>query len=728
MESVVIRGSNRVIRAGFYLLVAVVPLLLTPWNYELFEYNKMMAVYALTVVIVGAWVVSMLAKRKITIPKTPLDIPIVLFFLSQLVSTVFSIDPHVSWYGYYSRFNGGMFSIISYILLYYAFVSHFSDEDGVIRFASLVRFVRVMLVTGTVVALYGIAERLGIDKNLWVQDVQNRVFSSLGQPNWLAAYLVALAPLPFAFAYEVKVQSFKFKSYLRSPRFVIFFALSAIYFLTLLFTRSRSGLLGLVTAEAVFWGISLLTGRQPARKNRALQFPFAFINVAFMLIIFVNGTGAPAVDRFITFGGLKNEITKLASRSRPSLPGEPKPAIATPSAYVGPALEVGGTESSVIRKYVWEGAVNAWRSSTKTMLIGTGTETFAFDFYRFRPIAHNMTSEWDFLYNKAHNEYLNYLATTGIFGLGSYLALIGTFAWWFLKRMYRIKEETEDNELFIIRSALMAGWVSILVTNFFGFSVVIIQVFFFLFPAIVVSLSPETKKSWTFALNLPLRVLGGTGALATIVALALLFILMRFWQADTLYASGYRLDRAGSYGAARTLLTGAVSLNSNEPLYHDELASALAGLTGVAVESKEATVAATLAQQSLKESDIAVSLSSQNVNFWKTRTKIFYQFSAFDPQFNQAALQTLEHALVLSPHDPKIVYNLAILSGRAGDNQKAIDYLKHAIELKTNYRDAYWALSIFYDEVKQPALSKQTLQDYLTKVDPNDKEFQQKIK
>ncbi|MEK7129677.1 MAG: hypothetical protein AAB803_01540, partial [Patescibacteria group bacterium] len=95
---------NRVIRWGFYLLFILVPLILTPWNYELFEYNKMMAVYALTVVIVGAWLVKMIAQKEIRIARTPLDIPLALFFLSQLLSSLFSMDPHVSWFGYYSRF------------------------------------------------------------------------------------------------------------------------------------------------------------------------------------------------------------------------------------------------------------------------------------------------------------------------------------------------------------------------------------------------------------------------------------------------------------------------------------------------------------------------------------------------------------------------------------------------------------------------------------------------
>src|SRR3989338_702790 len=120
---------TRIIRTGFYLLFFLVPLLLTPWNYELFEFNKMVAVYGLTTIIVGAWIVKMISEKEIRITRTPLDIPIVLFVSSQFVSSLFSIDPHVSWFGYYSRFNGGMWSVISYVLLYYAYLSNMTDTS-----------------------------------------------------------------------------------------------------------------------------------------------------------------------------------------------------------------------------------------------------------------------------------------------------------------------------------------------------------------------------------------------------------------------------------------------------------------------------------------------------------------------------------------------------------------------------------------------------------------------
>ncbi|MBF8303332.1 MAG: efflux transporter, family, subunit [Candidatus Dadabacteria bacterium] len=72
-------------------------------------------------------------------------------------------------------------------------------------------------------------------------------------------------------------------------------------------------------------------------------------------------------------------------------------------------------------------------------IFGTGVETFAYSYYQYRPVEHNNTSEWDFLYNKAHNEYLNYLATTGIVGFVSYISIIVMFLFWNVKRIGFLK-------------------------------------------------------------------------------------------------------------------------------------------------------------------------------------------------------------------------------------------------------------------------------------------------
>src|SRR5215216_6020900 len=120
---------NSAIRWSFYSLFFLVPLILWPDTFELFEFNKMWLVFAISLLIFFLWGSKMIIQKRFEIRKTPLDIPIALFLLSQIISTIYSIDPHVSFWGYYSRFNGGLLSTISYIFLYYAFATNMIKTD-----------------------------------------------------------------------------------------------------------------------------------------------------------------------------------------------------------------------------------------------------------------------------------------------------------------------------------------------------------------------------------------------------------------------------------------------------------------------------------------------------------------------------------------------------------------------------------------------------------------------
>src|SRR3989344_89451 len=187
---------NKIISYSFYLLFFLTPLFWSSLNYELFEYNKMILVYGLTVIIVGTWVLKMISEKALILKRTPLDIPLLLFLGANVLSTIFSIDPHTSVWGYYSRSNGGLLSIISYLLLYWAFVSNMSKEK-------VLTTLKFALASGVVVSVYGILEHFGVspscvilrnqfNADCWVQDVQARVFATLGQPNWMAGYLAML--------------------------------------------------------------------------------------------------------------------------------------------------------------------------------------------------------------------------------------------------------------------------------------------------------------------------------------------------------------------------------------------------------------------------------------------------------------------------------------------------------------------------------------------------------
>lgn len=666
----------------FYTLLFLVPLVLYIGTSELFEFNKMITVYALTVLIVAAWVARMLLERKTIFRRTILDIPLVLFLISQILSTIISFDPRTSLLGYYSRFHGGLISSVSYSLLYWAWVSN-------MNWKKTKKAIYVLIASAILVSIYGVLEHFGIDKNIWIQDVQNRVFSTLGQPNWLAAFLVALLPI----TWSAIVLNEKTK-YILSWSFI-----SALFTLTLLYTKSRSGIIGFGVAFFVFFVLYLLIKSKEKIKKRGINALWILVP---SLVIFL-AVGTPWSPSLVNF------VKKVESPQ--------------PTKSQGPALEVGGTESGKIREIVWKGAIDIWRHYP---ILGTGVETFAYSYYNFRPVEHNLVSEWDFLYNKAHNEYLNIAANTGTVGLLTYLSVVFITIYVlvrgplsrisFTKRF--VKKEFElDASLW--HSAFLSGYISILVTNFFGFSVVPIGVLFFLLPAFAISFNnkedlPSRKDKLESGEKIGLFVIA-------FVTFYLLYAIFRYWYADTLYAKGKQYDEANQPGQARAYLLKAVKYSPNEAVFWSELSKSDAEIA-VSLSNSENTKeqAKKFADQAINETKKAVNLSPKNVNLRRTEASDYIKLAAIDLNYLVNAQQTLKDATVLAPTDAKLFYNLGLTDARIGMTDEAIKVLQETVAMKANYREARLALAILLNEKGEKDKAKEQLNYILQNINPND--------
>ncbi len=661
---------QKVIFLLFATLFFFIPLILWPYTSEVFEFNKIVLTYVLTVLIGGAWVARMVAERKIIFSRTILDIPLLVFLASQIISTVLSIDSQTSWFGYYSRFNGGLFSTISYSLLYWAFVSNI-NKDGVLK---LIKY--SMIPSAILVSIYGILEHFGIDKNIWVQDVQSRVFSTLGQPNWLAAWLVALIPLTWANT----ITSFQLPVF-KKKEFGIYFSLSILFFITFLFTKSRSGLLGLGMAYVIFWILALW------KFNKKILKPLIIITSSLVLISLIIGTQfTPNIQQLLNKKQIQTPETAMNA---------------------GPALEVGGTESGTIRKIVWKGALEVWKNYP---LFGSGVETFAYAYYQYRPAEHNLVSEWDFIYNKAHNEFLNTAANSGTLGILAYLVLIGFSVYQILK----LKDS-------MLSFALLAGYISLLVTNFFGFSVVPTQLQFFLFPAIAFALTKgeegKVKKE-----NIKLE---GMHKIALLLLLPftfyILFCITRYWYADYLFMLGKTYAAApGNADKAVKYLTQAIKLEPKQALYHNEIAGIYTSLALGANQQKDTDSTKKLVSLALSESKKAIDLSPANLNLKRTSFGVYIRLSTIDPNYLVAAGYTLMDAIKYAPTDAKLYYNLALVYARTGQTELALTTLQKTVELKANYKEARLAYAILLNEAKKPKEAKEQLEYILTHIDPND--------
>lgn len=586
---------QRIINYLYILLVSFTPLIFFTKFSESFELPKIIFLYAITILIVFVWIVRMLIEKRIIFRRTLLDIPLVIFLLTQLVSTIYSIDTLTSIQGYYSRFYGGLTSSLAMCLLYWAAVSNLDKKI-------VNSLLNSLIISAIVVSAWAIMEKLGyspscllvkgnLDTNCWAQKVQERPFATLGQPNWLAAYLSMVAPIVWHRMSNKKVH----KNYL---------LISTIIFMALLFTKSRSGILGFSAAFFLYWGYQLINDRFRLSKQLVI------LAAAHLLLLII----------FNPF------------------------AIHSPE-----NLDPTVTASTDIRLLLWQGALDIWKENPMT---GTGPETFAYSYFEHRPIIHNTTSEWNFIYNKAHNEYLNYLANTGLIGLAGYVFVIA----------FTIKQINKRH------IHLLAGYISLLVSNFFSFSVVSTALLFFLYPAFT-GIQNGKKESYRFRLSANGKYI--LLITSTIIMLLLSALLLKLAFSDYLYA------KSGHQPVKRS-----VELSSYQPQYWEKL-----GAIYAEADSDY------LAEETL---NVALNLAPRNIKLQKNIAQNYLSLGRIDDKYYEKALLILKQLEVLAPTDPMVPYFQALAHINLKDETAAKQYLSKALLMRPNYREAQEAFLLVY--------------------------------
>ncbi len=712
---------NKTIRFLYYSLFLVTPLLMLSATSELFEFNKMLFIYLTALAIGFVWLLKMFKEKRFFVRRTIIDISVLVFLASQILSTIFSIDHHTSLFGYYGRFNGGLLSTLAYLVLFYGFVTLFDKSYR----AKLLKW---SLFSSFLVILWGLPGRFGhdlscllysgkFDNSCWTDQFRpaERMFSTLGQPNWLGAYLAInfFIGLYFFFKSDVneRLSGLKIKA---KTLYLLYLTLN---FCGLLFSRSRSALLATGIGFIIFFILIYLN--QSGRK--ALKSSLKWIGMFVILLtiaVLLFKTGIEKVDKFISF-------QKAV-----------KPASQTQSSSKEPQLSSEITESLDIRKIVWKGAIELGK---KYPLFGTGVETFAYSYYFVRPIEHNLTSEWDYLYNKAHNEYLNYLATTGFIGLAAYLSLVGTVLF-ILLRLILKRDKTESDKSQLLTIALLSSYTTILITNFFGFSTTTINLFFYILVPGIISAKDEAVEK-VFPKNITLY-----GFIAgNIVLLYLAINLILYFIADINYSTGNNFAKVEDYQQAAVHLNKAISLHY-EHVYEDKYSYYLANLAFLAAYQKQNDLVSRLINLSTFYNNRSLEASSQNVSYWKTRGKndyLFYQIK-LDKKYLQDGVAALNKATELAPTDPKLPYSLAIYYSLLEDEASAaknkegqdkaqlyktlsLNNIDKSIELKVDYRDGYFLKAQLFKKFGDKEEARSALKYILDKINSQDKEASQEL-
>lgn len=617
--------SGQVVEAALITLFFIVPLAVLPTTYELFEFNKLILVYALAAIIASFEAIRLISSKRPRLVRPHLLAAGLLFTAVLAISTLTSIDRQVSLFGYYGRFHGGLLSIVSYGIIYFSLTQ--------LPARAFLNLIKVSLFSGLLVAGWGFLEHWGIDADYWAQDVKARVFSTLGHPNWLGAYLAMLIPWSLAFYLQA-----------RSRRLVLLLgALTLLFYTTFVFTYSRGASIGLAAGFITFLALAGATTLRASWRR-------------LLLLI----TGAVAVT--LTFA---SPLTLQISGSAPYR------AVGAPAA----SLE-SGNETGNIRLIVWQGTLEVFGHYP---ILGSGPETFGESFYQFRPVEMNYTSEWNYLFNKAHNEYLNYLATTGILGTAAYAFLLISFFWLISKQIFKASREKR-----LYLAAAAAGTAAYLIQNIFGFTVVPLAILFLLNLAVLVLTKVEILRP---KLKLP-------QPLAPLVLVPLVLLLLgvfNLWRADAYYTQGLGAFDLGANEEAERLLLEANRLNPTEPNYIIQLAYVRARLA-------QDTSSLELAEEARLLADQATASAPFNLSLWRIKGQIMETLMKLDPKFEAQTRSAKERAVQIAPTEAEVRVELAQFYESTSEKDLALATYLQALGLKSDFLDAIVSCAELYLE------------------------------
>ena len=229
----------------------VVPVAFSTRTQAVFVVPKLGVLWGLLAVCLGIAAFQAVARARLPSirPVWVVDAAVLAFLGLTTLAWIFSTDGTQSLYGERLQ-HQGLLTTLLYVAWFYvarATISSFGDLRFLLAAAT---------VGGGLVAGYALVQKAGLDP-VWHGFLPGgNVFSSIGQANALAAYLVLVLPLAASFAFD--------------PRRLVWFTslvVTAALFLAFVFAQSRGGYLGLVTAAlvvAVGWSGDLRLKRRSA--------------------------------------------------------------------------------------------------------------------------------------------------------------------------------------------------------------------------------------------------------------------------------------------------------------------------------------------------------------------------------------------------------------------------------------------------------------------------------
>ena len=358
--------SELYLTKGLIFLIVLLPIIYNPWGFNLYAAIRAWLLFTGTaaLLLLSFYIFLQAGRARISVHR--IDLILLFFFISLLVSTAMSVHLRSSIFGHFLRYEG-LLAWSAYLALFYIARQAFSKKGTEKSFV-------IWLARGALlISIYAILQHFGLDFLKWQQDlVTNRAFSTLGNPAYLGAYISVVLPICIAMIFGL-------------PKHRALFSVTSLAMIAALaFSMTRGAWLSFAVSILVIMIFNI-------RRLRT-QALLSYLGIGAILTL--------VVAIFIIAGPYKSQI----------------------SAYTERAKEVAEVQGSV------EGRLLTWKQVlpliSKYPVFGSGPDTLYLTFTGEITPEYERKVVRDTATDRAHNNFLQIAATLGLVGLFAYLLVI----------------------------------------------------------------------------------------------------------------------------------------------------------------------------------------------------------------------------------------------------------------------------------------------------------------
>ena len=295
---------NRFYLAGFLILSMGIPLTFSSLTRSVFEGNKLLLLRIVIIIIYGAWILKscLLKDNQLTPPtkysykilgfswrRIGLEIPILLWIITNLISIIFSENIFVGYIGAYDRWES-LATILNYVLLFYM-TAKLIDST---RYRLLI--FSIFVFSTSISSIYGVIQSLGVDFMNWSRSPTDRVFACINNPVHFCAYVGMTVPIGIGLMfYSLNNLSKKALSFTTSNAVVYTSIVSLILVLCSFLTfKSLPSLIFTVLFALGAYALYFYTTIKPSKTNIVHFSLFGLVYLSTRLL------GLYTLDRFQT--------------------------------------------------------------------------------------------------------------------------------------------------------------------------------------------------------------------------------------------------------------------------------------------------------------------------------------------------------------------------------------------------------------------------------------------